>query len=192
MMLDDGRARIALRFLLNGIGAWLALSSRLSDGFRKQVTRGAIIELGSEDGVRHRFVFDGATRKVALRGGARSGDPDCALRFRSAKLALAVLGSKDGPRMMLDGLGEGTIRFEGNPALFGWFQGLLGAALPARNARQPLPHPYVRPNRDAPHASLITIEPAVSELDPNWAGAVRAREQLAIWRAALGGGAPRG
>jgi len=192
MTLDDRRARIVLRLLLNGIGAWLALSSRLSDGFRRQVTRGAIIELGSDDGVRHRFAFDGATRKVALRAGARSGDPDCALRFRSAKLALAALGSKDGPRMMLDGLGEGTIRFEGNPALFGWFQGLLGAALPVRNARQPLPHPYVRPDRNAPHASLITIEPTVSELDSNWVGAVRAREQLAIWRAARGDRPPRG
>jgi hypothetical protein len=115
MTLGERRARMLLRLLLNVIGLWLALSSRVSGRFRSQVTRGATIELGSDDGVTRRFVFDGATRRVALRGGSARGAPDCALRFRSAKLALAVLGSKNGPRMMLDGLGQGTIRFEGSP-----------------------------------------------------------------------------
>jgi hypothetical protein len=192
MTRGDRRARMLLRLLLNVTGLWLALSSRVSSRFRSQVTRAATIELASDDGVTRRFVFDGATRRVALRGGSARDTPHCALRFRSARLALAVLGSKDGPRMMLDGLGEGTIRFEGSPALFGWFQGLLGAALPSRSNRRPLPHAYRGPDRSARHASLITIEPSVAALDPSWTGAVRAREQLANWRAAGGARSARG
>jgi len=180
----DRGGRLLLGVLLRVLGLWLALSSRMSGRFRSQVTRSVVIELATDDGVSRRFVFDGASRTLALFGGDWAAPADCALRFRSAKLALSVLGSAQAPRLMLDGLAEGTVRFEGNPALFGWFQGLLGAALPSRAARTPLPHPYRAPDRSTPHARLITIEPAEAALDPAWKEAVRAREQLAIWRVA--------
>lgn len=191
MSFAEARARLVLRVLLYVVSLWLALCSRVSGRVRSQITRSVVIELGSDDGVTRRFVFDGASRKVALDG-SRGTTPNCALRFRSARLALGVLGSSEAPRLMLDGLSAGTIRFEGNPALFGWFQGLLGAALPARAVRKPLPHAHRAPDRTAPHAQLITIEPAVSALDPAWTGAARAREQLVIWRVANGERPPRG
>ena len=192
MSIGDRRARLTLRLLLNVLGLWLALCSRLSSRFQSQVTRSVVIEMTSEDGVSRRFAFDGATRKVAIMHRERATTADCALRFRSAKLALSVLGSGQAPRLMLGGLAEGTIRFEGNPALLGWFQGLLRAALPARAARTPLPHPYRAPDRSAPHARLITIEPPVATLDPAWTGAVKARVLFAIWRVANGERPPRG
>ena len=191
-MTGGRRARLRLRLLLNVIGIWLAVSSRVSSGFRSQVTRSVVIELSSDDGVTRRFVFDAATRKVAAFGGRGEAKVGCALRFRSAELALGVLGAKQAPRLLLDGLGDGSISFEGNPALFGWFQGLIGAALPSRTARTPLPGPYRAPNRSAAHARMITVEPAVTVLDHAWTGAVRAREQLAIWRVANGERLPQG
>jgi len=189
--MGERRSRVALRLILGVMDVWLVLSSRLSSNFRSQVTRSAVIELSSDDGVSRRFVLDGQTRRATALGG-RGGEPDCALRFRSAKLALSVLASKEAPALMLGGLGEGTIRFEGNPALFGWFQGLLRAALASRVAPTALPDPYLAPDRSAPHARLITIEPAATALDPAWTGAVNAREQLTIWRVANGERAPRG
>jgi hypothetical protein len=181
---SDRRARLSLRLLLSALHLWLLFSSRISSRFRSQVTRSVVIELGSEDGVQKQFVFDGPARKVPLRARAGIGLADCTLRFRSAKLALGVLGSNEAPRLMLEGMAEGTISLEGNPALFGWFQGILRAALPSRATRVPLPHAYRAPDRAAGHAGFITVEPAVAELDPSWVGAERARGQLAIWRAA--------
>ena len=184
-------SRGTFRVILGVIHVWLVASSRLSSSFRSQVTRSAVIEISSDDGASRRFALDGETR-MASAGRGRDGKPDCALRFRSAKLAVSVLSSKQAPALMLNGLGDGTIRLEGNPALFGWFQGLLRAPLASRVAPTALPHPYLAPDRSAPHASMITIEPATTALDPGWTGAVKAREQLAIWRVANGERVPRG
>jgi hypothetical protein len=190
--MSDRRARWLLRLVLETLGVWLALSSRVSGRFRGQVTRGVVIEVSSDDGVSRRFVFDGATRTVALLRYDRAARADCALRFGTAGLALRVLGSPNDPQLMRDGLADGTVRLEGNPTLFLWFQGLIRAAAPSRATRTPLPGVYKAPDRSAPRARFITVESPVSALDPAWTGAARAREQLAIWRVANGGRPPRG
>ena len=177
---------MALRILLASLGALMAAKSRWSDAFRRQLSRDVVIEISSEDGVARHFVF--SDRRVSSRAG-RAPSPDCALRFTTARQGFTVLTAKDGPIRLFDGLFDETVRLEGRTALFGWFQGLVGAVVPgAPKLRLPATPPgaYVNPASSPEVSRFITREPAARELDPSWTDAATAREKLVMSRVAKG------
>jgi len=164
----------------------MAIASRWSESFRRQLTRDAVIEIRSDDGVARRFLF--RDRRPSSRSG-RAPSPDCALCFETAQAGFAMLTAKDGPRRLLDGLSEGSVRIEGNAALFSWFSGLVRAVMPgAQPVRLPATPPgaYVKPSSSPEVSRFITREPPERELDPSWTNAARARDQLLIVRVAGG------
>ena len=177
---------MALRALLAVLGALMAWKSRRSEAFRSQLSRDVTIEISTDDGVARHFVF--RNRRVSSRAG-RAAAPDCALRFATARQGFTVLTAKDGPIRLFDGLFDETVRLEGRTALFGWFQGLVGAVVPgAPKLCLPATPPgaYVKPASSPEVSRFITREPAASELDPAWTEAATAREKLVMSRVAKG------
>jgi hypothetical protein len=90
------RARVevaALQALLTGIGLLIALASRRSDRFRRQVTRNLLIEIRSADGARQQYRLHAATRRLRLHR-RPAGRADCMLLFPTARVGLRTLLSR--------------------------------------------------------------------------------------------------
>jgi len=180
-----------LRLLLQTLGTLMGLASRTSDRFRCQITRDLVFEVRSDDGVAHHYAF--RDRRVAGRAG-RAAQPACSLRFATARQGFACLTARDGPQRLVQGLFDGSISVEGNPALLLWFQGLPGALLPdalvalSPPLRLPATPPgaYRVPKPSSPASRFITREAAVAELDPEWRSAARQRAKLRMLRTAAG------
>jgi hypothetical protein len=161
----------------------MAVASRWSEEFRRQITRDVEIEIRSDDGVARHFVFRG--RRVSSRAG-RVGNPDFALRFATARQGFSVLTAKDGPARLFEGLFDGSISVEGRTMLLGWFQGLVAAVVPgSTRLRLPTTPPgaYVEPSSSPEVSRFITREPPERELDPSWRNAADARAKLRAIRA---------
>ena len=181
---------IRLQILLSFLGTLFAIASRLSSRFRAQLTRALVLEIRTLDGVAHHFVF---ARRTARGARGRATSPDTAIVFATAHQALTVLASPDGPRALIDGLLEETITLEGSKPdlqLFSWFGGLAQSLSPlAKPLRLPATPPggYTDTSSSSPGvSSRITREPSVTELDPTWISAARARASLRMMRAAAG------
>jgi len=177
---------MALRVLLTVLGWTLAVASRWSEAFRCQLSRDVVIEIRSDDGVAHQFVFRG--RRVTGVPG-RTHQADCAIRFATASQGFATFTAADGSRRLFAGMLDGTVTIEGRPALASWFQGLVPAAIPGMPVlRLPAtpPAPYVRPTSSEEVSRRITREPVARELDPSWTSAVAARKKLLMMRVAAG------
>jgi hypothetical protein len=191
------RARVevaALQALLTGLGVLMALASRRSDRFRRQVTRDLRLEIRSADGARRQYRLHAATRRLTLPRRA-AGRADCTLLFPTARMGLRALLSRRTIGRIVEDMNTGGTRIDGNPALLLWFHGLTRIVAPigsTRRPRRPAPVPIRTPERDAPYASRIIREPAVRELSCDWPEAWAAREKLLQIRAAAGERLPPG
>lgn len=184
-----------MRGVLLVLGALMALASRRSERFRRQVTRDVLIEISSADGARQRFALHAGSRTLTLPRAAGGRTPDCALRFTSARDGLTTLLSPRAIGRIVEGMNAGPTRMEGNPAVLLWFHGLTRVVAPigrTRRPRRPIPAPVRGPETALSYAARITREPAVTELDPDWGPAWRARETLLQVRAAEGARLPPG
>jgi hypothetical protein len=191
------RARVevaALQSLLTGLGLLMALASRRSDRFRRQVTRNLLIEIRSADGARQQYRLHAPTRRLTLPR-RPAGRADCTLLFPTARVGLRTLLSRRAIGRLVQDMNFGDTRIDGNPALLLWFHGLTRIVAPIGSTRRPrraAPVPIRTPERDAPYASRIIREPAVRELSRDWPEAWAAREKLLQIRAAAGERLPPG
>jgi hypothetical protein len=184
----------ALQTLLTVLGLMMMLASRRVDRFRRQVTRGVLLEIGSADGARQQYRLQAATRRLTLPRRPFES-PDCRLIFPTAREGLRALLSPRAIGRIVEGMNTGATRIEGNPALMLWFHGLTRIVAPigrSRRPRRPAPVPIRTPERDAPWAKRIIREPPVSELSRDWPQAWAAREKLLQLRAAAGERLPPG
>jgi hypothetical protein len=176
---------MALRILLVLMGGLLAIASRTSAGIRRAITRDLVVEISSDDGVAHHYVF--RDRRVSSHAGS-APVPDCVLRFATAAQGVRALVSRHTVSHLVAGLLEGTISVRGNAFQLLWFAELTQQVLPIA-ARVPWATPpgaYVAPNPALAAAKRITREPALAALDPTWADAARARAKLTMMRVAAG------
>lgn len=183
--------RLVFRVLLLVVGGAMALASRSVDRFRRQVTRDLVFEISSDDGVSQRFSLHAGPRTMTLGG----GEPDCALRFATAREGVLTLLSPRAVAKIVEGANSGATRIEGNPVLILWFHGLTRIVAPigrTRRPRRPAPAPMRAPERSADYATRIVREPAVDELARDWPQAWAAREKLLMLRAPAGDPLPPG
>ena len=191
------RARLevaALQVLLTGLGVLMALASRRSDRFRRQVTRDLLVEIRSADGARQQYRLRAATRRMTLPRRPVE-HAECTLVFPTARVGLRALLSRRAIGRIMEDMNRGGTRIDGNPALLLWFHGLTRIVAPigsTRRPRRPAPVPIRAPERDAPWARRIIREPAVRELSRDWPEAWAARQKLLQLRAPNGERLPPG
>jgi len=176
---------MALRILLALMGGLLAIASRTRTSFRRAITRDLVVEIATDDGVAHHFVF--RDRYVSSRPGYAAA-ADCALRFATAAHAIRALTSRRSISHLVAGMLDGTVSIRGNPFVLMWFSDLTQRVVPiaARTRWATPPGAYVAPSTTAAGAARITREPAAGELDPSWDGAIRNRAKLTMMRVAAG------
>ena len=176
---------IALRVLLGILGTLLSVAARASSGFRAAITRDLVFEIATEDGVARHFVF--RNRQVSAHAGPASA-PDCALRFATARQALAIFLSRRAVGKIYDGVLDGSITIHGNAFRVLWFYDLTQRVVPLaeRVAWATPPGAYKSPSATEPWSRRILREAVATELDPAWEGAVRQRAKLKMMRVAAG------
>jgi hypothetical protein len=182
-------APAALRVLLLGLGAAMAAASRVVPRFRAQVSRDLVVQLDTDDGVAHHFVFDKDTRTMASRPGPAPA-PGLVLSFESSWLAIRSLLNPHATGAMVAGMQRDRVRVQGNPAVLLWFHGLTRVVAPIGPGPEPrrtAPHAFVAPDPTSRVADRITREPAVTELDRAWPNAWEQRSKLEMVKVAAGG-----
>jgi hypothetical protein len=186
-LLVEPLMRLVLRALLALVGRLMAATSRVDPVLRSCITRDTVFEISTEDGVARHWRFDGVPRRVASRR-RRAIDPDGALRFANAAVALRFLLARD--RAATDkAIEAGSMRIEGSSSLGFWFSGLTKRVLMLgrwRVRRRRLPHRYVRHEPSSRMARFITVEPPQRELDRSWEAAWKQRAKLAVVRVPAG------
>jgi hypothetical protein len=178
------------RLVLFTLGMGMELACRLSETFRRQVTRDLTIQIGSADGVFHQYAF--ASRAVTSRSRSPVA-PTLALCFSSANQGFITLLSPHAVGRIVHALLEGSVEYQGNAVLLLWFYGLTRFVLPiGRTGPLPvaLPDAYVAPSKGSSVAGRIMREPSVIELDPTWQLAHRRRAKMAMLRVAAGESIP--
>jgi len=187
-----GSARAGtLRLLLFAWGHALALASRFDPAVRSRVTRSFTLEVSVDEGVARQWRFDGSRRRITTRAGMAVA-PEHALRFARAGDALRAILSPRTIRHIVAGTQRGSVRLEGNAAVWLWFFGLtrrLVAIGREPGPRRPLPGAYLRPDSRSNGDEAIPIEPACEELDHGWTRAWEQRAKLLTVRA-IGGEPP--
>jgi hypothetical protein len=178
---------LVLRVLLALVGRLMAAASQVDPVLRSCITRDVVFEISTEGGVARHWRFDGVTRRVSFHRG-RAADPDCAMRFADAAVAVRSLLARD-PAAADKAIEAGAMRIEGSPLLALWFSGLAKRLTMMgrwRVRRRRLPHPYVRHDPSSRMARFITVEPPQHELDPSWEAAWKQRAKLAVVRVPAG------
>jgi hypothetical protein len=178
---------LVLRALLALVGRLMATASRVDPVLRSCITRDTVFEISTEQGVARHWCFDGVTHRVSSHP-RRASDPDCAMRFADAAVALHTLLASE-PAAADEAIASGALRIEGSAALGLWFSGLAKRMTMLgrwRVHRTPLPDAYLRPDRSSRMARFITVEPAQRELDPGWEAAWQQRAKLAVVRVPAG------
>lgn len=174
------------RLVLVVLGTGMELACRLSDTFRRQVTRALIVQIGSADGVFHHYVF--APRAVTSRTGATIA-PTLNLCFDNARQGVITLASPRAVGRIVHALLERTAEYQGNAVLVLWFYGLTRFVLPiGRTGRLRVapPDAYVAPNLSSKVAGRIVREPPTTELDPAWTLAHEQRAKMVMTRGSAG------
>lgn len=165
---------------------WLLMrASRTDPAYRAALSRDLRVELTTGDGVSMCFVV--RDRRFG-RDDAGHG-ADLSLHFRNSLDALAFLISRDPLSRMIDAETASSIIVNGNVMLLLWFQGRIQQAVPfARGRRRKitLPGSVTAPIIASGTRRQIERLPAVAELDPDWPGAHRARDQIYMVRVAQG------
>jgi hypothetical protein len=182
-------ARAALTLLLSCVGGLLAFASRKRANFRAALSRERTIALETGDGVAFHFA---ARERRFVWGRGASAQCDFRLRCHDSRQMLGVLLAPDGLGRILTGMAREQIQMTGDLLLFVWFQGRIAEAWPIRKTpRKRFPGAYIRAHDDIAAAASIRREAPAEALDPDWAAASKAREELLIWRVACGAGAPK-
>lgn len=180
--------------ILTSLGAMMAIASRYSKRFRRQVTRDMVIEIRTEDGIGRQYRFRAKGRVMDVQW-QRSEEVDCALIVSSGWHGLRTFLSTRVVGHFVDGMNDGRLRVEGNPIVMLWFHGLTRIVAPigrSRRPRKPIPVTLRGPEYDAPWARRIIREPSVRELSREWPEAWAAREKLLQLRAPAGERLPPG
>ncbi len=178
------------RLVLTALGTGMVLACRLSDTFRRQVTRDLTIQIGSADGIVHHYVF--APRAVTSRTGSAPA-PTLSLCFDNARQGVITLASPHAVGKIVHALLEGTAEYQGNAVLVLWFYGLTRFVLPmGRTGRLRVapPDAYVAPNLGSKVAGCIVREPPTTELDPTWKLAHQQRAKMVMIRGSAGESVP--
>jgi hypothetical protein len=186
-LLVEPLMRLIFRALLALVGRLMAATSRVDPVLRSCITRDTIFEISTEDGVARHWRFDGVARRVCSRRG-RAIDPDGAMRFVNAAVALRFLLARD-PAATDKAIEAGAMRIEGSSSLALWFSGLTKRVVMLgrwRVRRQRLPHAYVQHESSSRTARFITVEPPQRELDRSWEAAWKQRAKLAVVRVPAG------
>ena len=182
--------RSLFRLLLAILGTGMELACRLSDTFRRQVTRELTIQIGSADGAFHHYVF--TPRTVTSRPGP-APTPTLSLCFDNAYQGTLTLLSPHAVGKLVRALLEGTAEYQGNAVLLLWFYGLTRFVLPI-GRMGPLcdvpPDAYIAPNLDSKVAGRILREPPMAELDPTWTLAHQQRAKMVMPRGSAGESVP--
>lgn len=174
------------RLVLATLGTGIELACRLSDTFRRQVTRDLIVQIGSADGVFHHYVF--TPRAVTSRTGPTIA-PTLSLCFDNARQGCITLASPRAVGRVVHALLERTAEYQGNAVLLLWFYGLTRFVLPiGRTGRLRVapPDAYVAPNLSSKVAGRIVREPPTTELDPTWKLAHQQRAKMVMTRGSAG------
>lgn len=174
------------RVVLAVLGLGLVVACKLSQRFREQVTRDLIVQIGSQDGVYHHYVF--TPRALSSHFGP-TGMPDLSLTFDTAAQGWWTLLHPHAIGKIIEALHARTATYTGNAVLVLWFYALTRYVLPIGRTRRDkvaLPDSYVAHNPNSAVASRITREPAVDELDPDWKPAHIQREKMALIKASRG------
>ena len=183
---SDPLSRVLFRCALAGLGMGLQLASRWSTRFRGQTAHARTVEIGSADGVWHRYDF--SARGVASRP-VRADQPAVSLCFDNARLGLRTLISPHAVGRIVRALLDRSAEYEGNAVLVLWFFGLTRFVLPiARTAplRTPLPDAYLQHDPHSKVAARIVREPVTDALDPNWHAAHPAHARMVMIRGSAG------
>jgi len=178
--------RLALAILGTGMG----LACRLSDTFRRQVTRDLTVQIGSADGVFHHYVF--TPRTVTSHSGPAVA-PTLSLCFDNAGQGFSTLVSPHAVGRIVHALLESTAEYQGNAVLLLWFYGLTRFVLPIGRTgrlRAAPPDAYIAPNPDSKVAGRIVREPPTTELDPTWELAHQQRAKMVMIRGSAGESVP--
>ena len=178
------------KLVLAALGAGMVLACRLSDAFRRQVTRDLTIQIGSAEGVFHHYVF--APRAVTSHAGTAAA-PTLSLCFDNARQGWLALVSPRAVGKIVHALLEGHAEYAGNAVLVLWLYGLTRFVLPIGRTKPlaiPPPEAYVAPNTRSNVAERIVREPPATELDPNWHVAHRQRAKMAMIRGSAGESIP--
>jgi hypothetical protein len=179
---------LVLRLLLALMGRLMAATSRVDPVLRSCITRDMVFEISIEEGVARHWRFDGVSHRVSSHRG-RAADPDCAMRFANAVVAVRSMLARDPVGAADKAIEAGAMRIEGSPLLTLWFSGLAKRLTMIgrwRVRRRRLPHPYVQHDPSSRMARFITVERAQRELDPSWAAAWEQRAKLAVLRVPAG------
>ncbi|MDA0823423.1 MAG: hypothetical protein O3C28_13515 [Proteobacteria bacterium] len=174
------------RILLWAVGQQLALASRYSPRLRAQLTRDLTYTVASKDGIARSFVL--RNRTISSRPGP-SPDTSATLIFDSASQAVRILLASNAVELIVQGMARRTITVFGDPTTVLWFYEMVFGFLPwRRTPRCEMPGAYIKHDPSSKVADRITREPAITQLDPAWRGAVMQREKLVMWK--VGQGAP--
>ena len=182
--------RSIFRLVLATLGTGMELACRLSETFRRQVTRDLTVQIGSADGIFLHYVF--APRAVTSRTGPAIA-PTLSLCFDNARQGFITLASPHAVGRIVRALLEGTAEYQGNAVLLLWFYGLTRFVLPiGRTGRLRVvpPDAYVAPNLGSKVAGRIVREPPTTELDPTWKLAHQQRAKMVMIRGSAGESVP--
>lgn len=191
---DPMLTRAVLQVLLTSLGKLMAVASKRSKRFRRQVSRDLIVEVRSTDGARQQFLFDGTTRAMSAPISSHR-DPEVSLVFPTAREGLRILLSRRRVGKLVESMNAGHTRIDGNPVLILWFHGMTRVVAPigsSRRPRKPAPFPIRGPATTESYASRIVYEPPVAELSRDWPAAWAAREKLLQLRGPEGDPLPPG
>lgn len=180
--------------LLASLGVMMAVASRFSKRFRRQVTRDLVVEIRTDDGVGVRYQFNSQDRVMNVLWRSTE-EIECSLICSSGWLGIRSLLSTRAVGRIVEGMNDGSLRVEGNTIVMLWFHGLTRIVAPIGHTRRPhnpIPAPLRGPESDAPWARYIIREPSVRELSREWPEAWAAREKLLQLRAAAGEPLPPG
>lgn len=176
------------KMLLRVLGILMARASRKNTWFRSQVNHDMTIELTSEDGVAHHYVFTRSTRRVESRPGPATA-PTVSVRFDTAGQGLRDLVDPHAVGRIINGALDGRVVITGNAALLLWFWGLTRIVIPyGRMPRggAPIDGALTEPNPSSAVEGQIVREPVAHELDPTWETAMAARATLTTVRSPAG------
>ncbi len=176
-------SRFALNKLLTMLGKRLVRASEEDRNFRAALTRDRTIVVIAEDVVHH---FKIQNRNISAGYGVPA-DYDCLLRFDTTGLALRTFTSRNRTKKIVEGALNGRIELEGNLMTLLWFEGRIQQVIPIGNQMLPparFEGAYTAPRDDIAAANMITREPAIEGLDPEWKAAWVHREKLSMLRTA--------
>jgi hypothetical protein len=177
---------VIFRILLWAVGKQLAIASRCSARLRGQLGSDLTFTIASKDGIARSFVF--RSRTISSHPGP-SPDTSATLIFDSPSQGVRVLLAGNAVELIIQGMARRTLTVIGDPTTVLWFYEMVFGFLPwRRTPRCEMPGAYTEHNPNSKVADRITREPAITELDPTWRGAVIQREKLVMWH--VGQGAP--